>query len=176
MSSPSKLQLVFDNALRAYEGETKIYLLAHPLAARLQSCDSPSAILALLREHVRDGDDRQTRWLDPTVNVINAHSMVLGERVNLVISPAKLIFTGVGVLLSTAKSGRAIQDSFVDLFEYIGSYFQRLEAYIEVPLTMAMRDIAIQIMVEVLSILAIATKEIKFGRTSEQFVYKHVTH
>ena len=112
-----------------------------------------------------------------------------------VISPAKLIFTGVGVLLSvrillntfawaivtsassqTAKSGRAIQDSFVDLFEYIGSYFQRLEAYIEVPLTMAMRDIAIQIMVEVLSILAIATKEIKFGRTSEQFVYKHVTH
>lgn len=84
MSSSSNLQLVFDNALQAYEGQTKIYLFAHPLAARLQSCDSPGAILALLREQVRDGDDRWTRCLDPTVNVLDGLSIVLGERVNTV--------------------------------------------------------------------------------------------
>jgi hypothetical protein len=38
-----------------------------------------------------------------------------------------------------------------------------------------MMDIIIQIMVEVLSILGIATKEIKQGRTSEYFMYEYVT-
>jgi hypothetical protein len=36
-----------------------------------------------------------------------------------------------------------------------------------------MMDIIIQIMVEVLSILGIATKEIKQGRMSEYFGYKY---
>jgi hypothetical protein len=36
-----------------------------------------------------------------------------------------------------------------------------------VPLTSEMMDIAVKIMVEVLSILGIATKEIKTSRTSE---------
>ena len=84
MSSPSDLQLVFNDALKAYEKQTNIYLFAHPLAAKFQSCDSPSATLALLRKQVRGGDDRWTSWLDPTVNVLDALSVVLGERVNLV--------------------------------------------------------------------------------------------
>ena len=46
-------------------------------------------------------------------------------------------------------------------------FFCRLEIYTEVPLTMEMMDVIIQIMVEVLSILGIATKEIKNGRLSE---------
>lgn len=84
MSSPSDLQSLFNDALQAYEKQTNIYLFAHPLAAQFQSCDSPSATLALLRKQVRGGDDRWTRWLDPTVNVLDALSMILGERVNLV--------------------------------------------------------------------------------------------
>ena len=46
-------------------------------------------------------------------------------------------------------------------------FFRRLEIYIEVPLTMEMKDIVIEIMVEVLAILGIATKEIKQGRMSK---------
>ena len=46
-------------------------------------------------------------------------------------------------------------------------FFRRLEVYTEVPLTTEMMDIIIEIMVEVLSILGIATKEIKRGRMSE---------
>jgi hypothetical protein len=47
------------------------------------------------------------------------------------------------------------------------NFFQRLEIYTEVSPTPEMIDIAVKIMVEVLSILATATKEIKQGRTSE---------
>ena len=45
-------------------------------------------------------------------------------------------------------------------------FFKRLEAYIKVRPTMAMRDIIVKIMVEVISILGIITKEMQLGRTS----------
>ena len=49
-------------------------------------------------------------------------------------------------------------------------FFRRLEMYTEVPPTAQMMDIIIRIMVEVLSILGIATKEIGQGRLSEQSI------
>jgi hypothetical protein len=54
----------------------------------------------------------------------------------------------------------------VDLFVRIEGFFQRLEYYTEVRPTAAMTDIIVKIMIEVLSILAIATKDIKEGRAS----------
>ena len=47
--------------------------------------------------------------------------------------------------------------------------FKRLEAYIKVRPTEAMIDIIVKIMVEVISILGIVTKEIRQGRTSMRF-------
>jgi len=46
-------------------------------------------------------------------------------------------------------------------------FFRRLETYTVVPLTAGMTDIVVKIMLEVLTILAIATKEMKRGRMSE---------
>ena len=46
-------------------------------------------------------------------------------------------------------------------------FFRRLEVYTEVLPTTQMMDTIIRIMVEVLSILGIATKEVKQGRLSE---------
>jgi len=51
--------------------------------------------------------------------------------------------------------------------EQIENFFRRLEIYTEVPPTPAMKDTMVKIMVEVLDILAIATKETKQSRTSE---------
>jgi hypothetical protein len=67
----------------------------------------------------RSGDDRWTKWLDPTVKVVYVFSSTLEERVGLVslstrscvyalsytdvwqvLPPAKVILAGVGVLLS----------------------------------------------------------------------------
>ena len=49
-------------------------------------------------------------------------------------------------------------------------FFKRLEAYINVQPTAAMTDIIVQIVVEVISILGIVTKEIKQGRFSMLFI------
>ena len=52
------------------------------------------------------------------------------------------------------------------MFERIEIVFRRLEIYTPVTPTPEVIDIIIQIMAEVLSILGIATKEIKQGRRS----------
>ena len=55
----------------------------------------------------------------------------------------------------------------VDIFVRIESFFKRLETYTEVRPTAAMTDVIVKIVIEVLFILAIATKQIKQGRSSE---------
>jgi hypothetical protein len=65
-----------------------------------------------------------------------------------------------------AKDVRASQNTVLDIFERIEMFFRRLEVYTEVEPTPEMIDMMVQITVEVLSILGIATKEIEQGRTS----------
>jgi hypothetical protein len=75
----------------------------------------------------------------------------------------------------TVKDVQASHGTLIDIFERIENFFRRLENYAEVPPTPEMMDMIGKIMVEVLSILAMATKEIKQGRTSELFINKYVT-
>ena len=65
-----------------------------------------------------------------------------------------------------AKEVDASLETLVDLFESIENFFKRLESYIEVPPTNAMTEIIVKIMVEVINVFAIATKEIKQSRAS----------
>lgn len=89
-ASSSNFRQIFNTALEAYEKSTKSDLLAHPLAVQLQACDSPAAILTILQQQVqeldqsRSSDERWSRWLKPTVNVLFAFSATLGEGVGLV--------------------------------------------------------------------------------------------
>ena len=53
------------------------------------------------------------------------------------------------------------------MFERIGWFFLRLETYTNVSPTTAMTEIITQILVEVLRIFGIATKELKRGSASE---------
>ena len=66
-----------------------------------------------------------------------------------------------------AMDARASQDNLIDIFERLETFFQRLEIYTRVSPPTEMLDIIVKIMVEVFSILGIATKEMKQGRTSK---------
>ena len=65
-----------------------------------------------------------------------------------------------------AKDVSASQDNLIEIFNRIEHFFRRLEIYTGVTPTMAMRDTIIEIMIEVLIILAITTKEVKRARFS----------
>ena len=62
---------------------------------------------------------------------------------------------------------RTDQDNLIDIFERMENFFQRLELYTRVSPPPEMIDIIVKIMVEVLSILGIATKMMKQGRISK---------
>ncbi|KAH8986424.1 hypothetical protein EDB86DRAFT_2249606 [Lactarius hatsudake] len=168
---------IFNAALKSYQKQTNKDLIAHPLASQLQSCDSTSAILAVLLDQVREFDqarsdnERLIKWLIPTVNVLYAFSTTVSEGVGLVFSPAKVIFAGIGVFLLAAKDVAASKDALAELFERIGFFFNRLETYTEVTPTVAMTNIITKIMVEVLTIFGIATKELRRG-SAKKFLKK----
>jgi hypothetical protein len=214
-ASSSKFRLIINDALKVYNKRTKNDLLLHPLAAELQSCESPTHILAVLQQqvqgidHSRSGDDRWTKWLDPTINVLLTFSQTAGT-VGLVCPRTSAYprsahsYLLVGVLTrdgslcrnrrppfsayssflgvghsniygsQAAKDVCASHETLLDIFGRIEMFFRRLEMYTEVPLTTEMTDVIIEIMAEVLSIVGIATKDIKQGRTSKQFMHKYV--
>lgn len=89
-TSSTDFATIFTTALEAYKQQTKKDITSHPLAAELQSCDTSSAILAVLQAQLQAFDQSQsvklTRWLDPTVNVLYAFSATLSSSVGLVIT------------------------------------------------------------------------------------------
>jgi hypothetical protein len=98
----------------------------------------------------------------------------------------KAIHTGLGILLSVCAlllslSGhfRDIQtyqavkgvlddyDTLADLLESIEHFLNRLNIYTKIPPTVSMTEMIIKILVELLSILALATKQLQKGKLSE---------
>jgi hypothetical protein len=100
--------------------------------------------------------------------------------------PVKALFVGIGALLDVrlfntilnyfscdigvcqAASGvSSSYDALLNLFECLANFLRRLEIYTMIPPTQLMTDIILKIMLEILSVLALATKQIKEGRFSK---------
>ena len=77
-------------------------------------------------------------------------------------SPSSLI-----CLHQAAAGVSSSYDALVDLFECLGNFLKRLRIYTDIPMTPSMTDIVVKIMVELLSVFALATKQIKQGRFSK---------
>ena len=58
-------------------------------------------------------------------------------------------------------------DALEDMFECIELFLNRLDIYTRVPPTSAMTEVVVKIMVELLSTLALATRQIRQGKSSE---------
>ena len=209
-TSQSNFASVFNAAMESYKRKTKKDLASHPLLPTLQSCDSPDAILTVLREQIlgfdqsQNGEDGLTKWVAPTVNVLYTFSATVGQGFALVNIRtflredfrSNVLFLGIPfsecnlcgnwysplgwcpswVVCASyfdthgsqaAKDASASRDKLIELFNLIEHFFRRLEIYTGIPPTMAMTDMVIEIMVEVLTILGVATKEVKRGRFSE---------
>jgi hypothetical protein len=103
--------------------------------------------------------------------------------------PAGAIFVGLDALLSVcrvfpfqlylsdmpflqaASAVSSSYDALLDLFECIANFLQRLSIYTDIPFTPEMTNIIVKIMIELLSVLALATKQIKQGRFSEPVLF-----
>jgi len=89
-TSQSKFVSIFNAAFESYKRKTKKDLASHPLLPSLQTCDSPEAVLTVLREQVpafresQSCDDGLTKLVTPTVYVLYSFSGTIGQGVGLV--------------------------------------------------------------------------------------------
>ena len=84
-------QHIFNRALEAYQRKTGNDLTKDPLLLTLEACNSPNAVLTILREQIvvpgqshSSGSDKLTTWLIPTVNVISVFSATIGGAAGVV--------------------------------------------------------------------------------------------
>ena len=70
----------------------------------------------------------------------------------------------------TAKDVAATYDTLADLIESIQHFFSRLDIYTRIPPTPVMDDMVVKIILELLSTLALTTKDLKQGRASESIL------
>ncbi|KAF8261454.1 hypothetical protein EI94DRAFT_1745979 [Lactarius quietus] len=148
----ASFQAILDTALADYCEQIGVELDKHPFIDDFRGTDSPDDVLKLLEEKAnafkvyRDGNRKLINWLSPVVQVVQTLSGVLGQAV------------------SAADGVTSSYDALVDLFECIGNFLNRLRIYTDIPMTPSMTEIVVKIMVELLSVFALATKQIKQGR------------
>ena len=73
------------------------------------------------------------------------------------------------------KKGRLARDGLLDISKLIEAFLRRLEIYSEVSLNQELMDTIMAIMVEILCILAIVTKEMKLEQLRKSLLYRTIT-
>ncbi|KAH9032819.1 hypothetical protein EDB84DRAFT_116802 [Lactarius hengduanensis] len=162
---------ILDAAFTDYAKQIGVDPSKHPFVDQLQSCHYPSDVLKLLEDKAnefkdyREGNRKLIDCLKPVVEVVHALSGALGDVISVMpFQPAGAVFVGVNVLLTAASDVSSSYDALVDLFECLGNFLGRLQIYNDISLTPSMSEIIVKIMAELLSVLALATKQIQQGR------------
>jgi hypothetical protein len=98
------------------------------------------------------------------------------DLINTIILREKLSRANATVVIiqaATAASNR--RDKLIIIFKRIENVFRQVENYIRYPRTAGMIDAIVKVMIEVLCILALATKEFRENRASELILAKHMS-
>ena len=117
-STSPNFQSIFNEALNEYKRKTGKNLTTHPLAEEIRGCGSPEAILTVLEAKANElnqslsSDEQLTKWLTPTVNVLNALSATLGQGAGMV-RPRKLAYHNC-ILTLTSRSFPLPKSSFLE--------------------------------------------------------------
>jgi hypothetical protein len=88
--TPFNTRDLLDAALTEYTKQTGADLRKHPLAHKIESCDSPDSILAVFKQQAqafdefRNGDPRVFKWLGPVVDGLHALSVSAAPGLSLV--------------------------------------------------------------------------------------------
>ncbi|KAH9953518.1 hypothetical protein BC827DRAFT_129533 [Russula dissimulans] len=165
-SSSTRFKSLFDAALLDYEKQTGTTLAGHPLAKQLETCESVESITAFFQEQVssfrdvRDGGKimNSLKSAVPVLHSLSTNS-ILRNCISVPFPPATAIFAGLAVLLAAIKGVNASFDALVNLLECIGKFLNRLDIYVKIPPTPAMTEVVVEIIVELISALALETKK-----------------
>ncbi|KAI0292462.1 hypothetical protein B0F90DRAFT_1671141 [Multifurca ochricompacta] len=109
------------------------------------------------------------KWLKRLARILNelsTNGVLPSEDTCLPSHPVKAVLAAIGVLLVTvdATQVRPDYEMLIDLLRSIESFLKCLSTNVKIPPTMAVRDMVVMILLELLSTLALATQQAKQGR------------
>ncbi|KAI0258436.1 hypothetical protein BC834DRAFT_1036349, partial [Gloeopeniophorella convolvens] len=167
---------LFDRALEEYTNKTGTNLALDPLAETFRGCSSADAAIEVYQgqlykfKYFRSSGKRGNliSALKPVVEATLALSacVVLGDGLSSLFPPAQAVLGGIGVLLKAGKKVSGSYDTLVGLFGSISNFLERLKIYTDGTHRLASRisAILVKITVQMLSIFALATQQIRQGR------------
>ena len=133
LQGPSKLvfQALFDAALEEFEKQTGTSLARHPLAIKLDACETVESINACLQEQAkafrrfRGDDGKVTKCLKGVVHVLHKLSTtgVLGEGIGLVGRSSLTTSSSLTTFYSRSRLRRRYSRESVSSSPYVSSPF-----------------------------------------------------
>jgi hypothetical protein len=199
ISGSSALQSVLGDAVKQYQTKVRASLVEHQLAIRLRSCDTIESVNEVLEEQVQAfrkslGNDLHPKMMKSILRTVQVLHMVFTGSGTALRGPEGAIQSGHGVasvvrlnvrIVSVHVMMHILQSiSPVCLFsssarvlvtQAVKDVNASYDLYTQASPTMKVREVAVEIIVEMLSTLALATKQIKQGRLSE-WIFAHRPH
>jgi len=93
-----------------------------------------------------------------------------GIDILIVVRPSNTLFNRFPddeCVCQAANGVTSSYDALLELFECLGDFLKRLEIYTTIPPNPIMMEVIVKIMLELLSVLALASKQIRQGRFSK---------
>ncbi|KAF8497833.1 hypothetical protein F5888DRAFT_1695681, partial [Russula emetica] len=145
--------VLLNTALHDYKDKTGSSRVDHPFAKQFQY-DSVEFITTILKEQTRIFRELRDRGkllntLKRLVDVLCSpfFTTVLDKGIDLLpFPPARAIFAGIRILLTTAKDISTSYDALVDLFASFENFLNRLSIYTKIPPT-ALTNVLVKIIV-----------------------------
>jgi hypothetical protein len=124
-SGSAHFQALLESALRAYEKKAGVSLAEHPLALKIQNCDSVDGITAILQDQAQtfrdlQGSDKIMKSIEATVSILSKISSAasLADVFGLVLQGALMIcLTPLTFFSQTFPPTKAIQACLVILLD-----------------------------------------------------------
>ncbi|KAJ6461432.1 hypothetical protein C8R45DRAFT_1028404 [Mycena sanguinolenta] len=170
------LQSLWDDAFEVYKHRTGIDLRHENsvFALRLQGCDSAASVLDTLHKAAsefsgyREGSPKWSKFrrkLKPVITVITVFIDAAAEGAASVSVPGgKAVFVALGILLKATQGVSEKFDALIDLLESMELFFRQLGIRSDIPLGKESKSIVVEILVEMLKALALATQMMKQNR------------
>ncbi|KAF7360666.1 hypothetical protein MVEN_00798300 [Mycena venus] len=165
------------DAFDIYKHRTGIDLcdLSSDLALHcLHSCDSEDSVLDALEKTAaefggyREGSPKWRKFrqkLQPVITAVTIFIDAAGEgAASKSVPGGKSVFVAVGILLKATRGVSEKFDALVDLLESLGLFLRQLKIRSDVPFGNESKIVVVEILVEILKTLALATQMMKKNR------------
>ncbi|KAI0266119.1 hypothetical protein BC834DRAFT_1032761, partial [Gloeopeniophorella convolvens] len=173
-SSTSSIPIIFDSALKQYAAKTGADLTTHALTGKLGRCNTIDGVIDVFTDQLyllklyRNRRGRRAKVLEAVKPVVDAvlslyASGVLDQCLASVFPPAQAIFGSIGILLQTTRKVGEDFDTLIGLFDSIKIFLDRLKVYDQAPLPSTISEVITKVFAEMISIFALATKEMEQG-------------